>query len=224
MSKEIDIHCDYYTYVNTCKKNRKTKSIKKNPIKIVKDNKLTLILEWIENKYQITAGRKEALFDRLIKEDDQDYLDTFLMNHTSFISSLDLLNQLSRVFCTPIYQSRVLYIIHYWLNTFYYQFEENQQLFIQLNSFLTASIPLQQQQQQQPRLCLEPHIVAHVNNRSILSIESKNIARYLSLVDYHLFNYVLSNELVHYGDGNNKCIELMTNRFNMVCTIDGCIY
>lgn len=54
---------------------------------------------------------------------------------------------------------------------------------------------------------------------SFVSLESKDIARYLTLADFYLFKSIQSRELLH-NNNNNKSdvnyIELMTKRANMV--------
>lgn len=65
-----------------------------------------MIHEWIQDRYQIVAGKAETLFDKLLDEDD-DYLDAYLMNHVNFIPSAQLLDQLIGVFYTQkLYQTR----------------------------------------------------------------------------------------------------------------------
>lgn len=105
----------------------------------------------------------------------------------------------------------------------YYHFKRNQGLFEQLNSFLSKEY-ITINYNQQPKLYVQPNTYVSIDGRPILSIDSKSIARYLTLVDHFLFNYIISNELMYYGEGS-KCdvIDLMTKRFNMVC-VYGFIY
>ncbi|KAG1593042.1 hypothetical protein G6F47_000435 [Rhizopus delemar] len=185
-------------------------------VAIIENDATVLIFEWIHDKYQIVAGKEEILFDNLLRDQDDDYLDTYLMNHSSFISSTQLLNRLIQSFYTSMHQSRILYIIQRWLLMHYYHFKRNQGLFEQLNSFLSKEY-ITINYNQQPKLYVQPNTYVSIDGRPILSIDSKSIARYLTLVDHFLFNYIISNELMYYGEGS-KCdvIDLMTKRFNML--------
>lgn len=75
-------------------------------VAIIENDATVLIFEWIHDKYQIVAGKEEILFDNLLRDQDDDYLDTYLMNHSSFISSTQLLNRLIQSFYTSMHQSR----------------------------------------------------------------------------------------------------------------------
>lgn len=104
----------FHTINNLFKANKRIRSIEKykkaqdekRTIKVVENNNIVLIHEWIQDRYQIVAGKADTLFDKLLDEDD-DYLDAYLMNHVNFIPSTQLLDQLIGVFYTrKLYQTR----------------------------------------------------------------------------------------------------------------------
>lgn len=99
----------------------------------------------------------------------------------------------------------------------HYHFKRDQGLLEQLNLFLSKEY-IVINHNQQPKLYIRPNTFVSIDGRPTLSIDSKSIARYLTLVDHFLFNYIISNELMYYGEGS-KCdvIGLMTKRFNLVC-------
>lgn len=87
--------------------NKKTRRVNNSKtIEVIENDATVLIFEWIQDKYQIVAGKEEILFDKLFRDQDDDYLNTYLMNHSSFISSTQLLKRLIQSFYTSIHQSR----------------------------------------------------------------------------------------------------------------------
>jgi hypothetical protein len=55
-----------------------------------------MLIEVVDGKMQVVAGTSEKLFEKLIEQDVsvEDYIDIYITNHSNFITSLDLLNQL----------------------------------------------------------------------------------------------------------------------------------
>ncbi|CEI87290.1 hypothetical protein RMCBS344292_01707 [Rhizopus microsporus] len=214
--------------IRSIEKYKKTQD-EKRTIKVVENNNVVLIHEWIQDRYQIVAGKAETLFDKLLDEDD-DYLDAYLMNHVNFIPSAQLLDQLIGVFYTQkLYQTRILYIIRRWLAVRYCSFEQSHSLFERLSSFLTKEydaysnqIQLIQiiiySQHREFRLPLQlGYASLACDDIPILSMDSKSIARYLCLIDYETMKYIVMHELVDYGNTTNqRCIHNMTTRFNML--------
>ncbi|KAG1472044.1 hypothetical protein G6F56_001776 [Rhizopus delemar] len=211
--------------LNKKSKNHPIKKIKsvglKENVRVVENDQTILVLGWTEDRYQIIAGKREALFEKLMEE-EENYVDVYLMNHTNFISSTKLLNQLIQVFYTQCaLQTRILFIIHRWLLLYFYDFNDKL-LLDQLNSFLSQEYIFNDQiyqmqsiiQQHRPCLYIQPkHIIPA--DRPIFSINSQDLAHYLSLVDHYLFDYISSNELIHYGDKDEHLgVDLMTQRFN----------
>ncbi|CEG78247.1 hypothetical protein RMATCC62417_12883 [Rhizopus microsporus] len=227
----------FYTINNLFKANKRIRSIEKykkahdekRTIKVVENNNVVLIHEWVQDRYQIVAGKADTLFDKLLDEDD-DYLDAYLMNHANFIPSTQLLDQLIGVFYTrKLYQTRILYIIRRWLAARYCSFEQSHSLFERLSAFLTREygaysnqIQLIQfiiySQHQEFRLPLQLDYASFAcDNVPILSVDSKSIARYLCLIDYRTMEYIVMHELMDYGNTTNQgCIHSMTTRFNML--------
>jgi hypothetical protein len=65
-------------------------------LKVTENGQVVLLFEMMHGKLQAIAGTQTKLFEKLADEtaQDMDYVDTYLMNHTEFISSLELLNLL----------------------------------------------------------------------------------------------------------------------------------
>lgn len=63
-------------------------------LKVTENGQVVLLFEMMDGKLQPIAGTQEKLFERLADEtaQDMDYVDTYLMNHVEFTSSMDLLN------------------------------------------------------------------------------------------------------------------------------------
>lgn len=76
------------------------KKIKKSDsgklLKVTENGKVVLLFEMMDGKLQAIAGTTDKLFEKLADEtaQDEEYMDTYLMNHSYFISSIDLLNLL----------------------------------------------------------------------------------------------------------------------------------
>lgn len=83
------------TATNPSKKLKKSDSGGKL-LKVTENGSVVLLFETIDGRLQAIAGTKEKLFERLADEtaQDEEYIDTYLMNHAHFISSLDFLNLL----------------------------------------------------------------------------------------------------------------------------------
>lgn len=65
-------------------------------LKVTENGKVVLFFEMIDGRLQAIAGTKAKLFERLADEttQDEEYVDIYLMSHTHFTSSLELLNLL----------------------------------------------------------------------------------------------------------------------------------
>lgn len=65
-------------------------------LKVTENGSVVLLFEMIDGRLQAIAGTSQKLFEKLADEtvQDKEYIDTYLMNHGHFISSLDLLNLL----------------------------------------------------------------------------------------------------------------------------------
>ena len=76
------------------------KKIKKSDsgklLKVTENGNVVLLFEMMDGKLQAIAGTTEKLFERLADEtaQDEEYMDTYLMNHSHFITSIALLNLL----------------------------------------------------------------------------------------------------------------------------------
>ncbi|KAI7865865.1 hypothetical protein BDF14DRAFT_1729559, partial [Spinellus fusiger] len=69
------------------------------------NGKDVLVMEMVNRKLQVVAGTAEKLFIKLADEasQDLDYVDTYLMNHTCFTNSAELLeNLIARFHLEPL--------------------------------------------------------------------------------------------------------------------------
>ncbi|KAI8065324.1 ras guanine nucleotide exchange factor domain-containing protein [Gilbertella persicaria] len=266
-------------------------------LKMTEDGDVVLLYEIIQGKLQVVAGTPEKLFEKLADESVQDmnYVDTYLSNHRSFITSIDLLDQLiSRFYLTPLpgeyeyfskwqtsIQTKVLNVIHQWITIQYQDFKCNTELERKLHSFLCSSslkkyshqvekieehmnqgrntdagflpfdsidnketvLPMGTPQPTSRRpsnslfnfstlsslpiqLMDSSFIHQDVQNyfitplSSFVSLESKDIARYLTLADFYLFKSILVNGFMsdHLPKHPTEIdhVQLMTKRANML--------
>ncbi|KAI7903874.1 uncharacterized protein BX663DRAFT_432317, partial [Cokeromyces recurvatus] len=65
-------------------------------LKVTENKNTVLIFEILDGKLQVIAGTIERLFEKLADEtvQDMDFVDIYLINHTEFISSEELLDRL----------------------------------------------------------------------------------------------------------------------------------
>ncbi|KAL7310719.1 hypothetical protein PS15m_010186 [Mucor circinelloides] len=137
-----------------------------NLLKVTENGRVVLLYEMVHGKLQVIAGTTERLFEKLADETAQDmeYVDTFLMNYSSFTTSVHLLNQLiSRFHLGPLpgeyeyfkkwqhsIQSKVLTVIDRWITLQYQDFKYDLDLQKKLNLFLfnNDTVLLQQFKQQ----------------------------------------------------------------------------
>ncbi|CEP16289.1 hypothetical protein [Parasitella parasitica] len=134
----------------TPKKPKKTDS--NNLLKVTENGQVVLLYEMVHGKLQVIAGTSERLFEKLADETAQDmeYVDTYLMNYSSFITPICLLNQLiGRFHLGPLpgeyeyfkkwqhsIQSKVLTVIDRWITLQYQDFKYDLDLQKKLNLFL----------------------------------------------------------------------------------------
>lgn len=78
----------------TLKKIKKSDSGKL--LKVTENGNVVLLFVMMDGKLQAIAGTAEKIFERLADEtaQDEEYIDTYLMNHAQFVPSIDLMNSL----------------------------------------------------------------------------------------------------------------------------------
>ncbi|KAG0340499.1 hypothetical protein BG004_006385 [Podila humilis] len=115
-----------------------------------------LVMEMFAGHLQVVAGQLEKLIERLADENAQDveYVNCFLLSHSFFVDSEDLLARLiARFHIQPrqgeilyfekwqtVIQVKVLCVIHRWIQVQYEDFELNQNLLKSLKRFLEVDV------------------------------------------------------------------------------------
>jgi hypothetical protein len=83
---------------------KRFKKLEPKLLRVTENGNTVMLLEMIQGRLQVVAGTNEKLFERLADETTQDleYIDVFITNHISFVSSMHFLNQLiSRFYLEP---------------------------------------------------------------------------------------------------------------------------
>ncbi|KAI8374845.1 ras guanine nucleotide exchange factor domain-containing protein [Blakeslea trispora] len=126
----------------------------------------------MEGKFQVVAGTPQKLFEKLADEAVQDieFVDTYLLNHRSFMTSIELLDQLiDRFYLTPIpgeyeyfkkwqssIQTKVLTVIYRWITISFQDFKNDKKLQKRLDLFrFSDSVKLFQYQSDKINFALE---------------------------------------------------------------------
>ncbi|KAF9933171.1 hypothetical protein FBU30_006337 [Linnemannia zychae] len=115
-----------------------------------------LVMEMFEGQLQVVAGLLEKLIERLADENEQDseYVNCFLLSHSFFIDSEDLLDRLiARFHIQPrkgetlyfekwqtIIQVKILCVLQRWVKIQYEDFELNASLLKTLKKFLEVDV------------------------------------------------------------------------------------
>lgn len=207
--------CMHYTKKGATAPKKAKKSDSNNLLKVTENGQVVLLYEMVHGKLQVIAGTTERLFEKLADETAQDmeYVDTFLMNYSSFTTSIHLLNQLiSRFHLGPLpgeyeyfkkwqhsIQSKVLAVIDRWVTLQYQDFKYDLDLQKKLNLFLfnNDTVLLQQFRQQVEKIQynLKIQIQQFSNHQHHVSMITAN--QHMSAPPSNAFNF-------HFSFGNSS--------------------
>ncbi|KAI7849357.1 ras guanine nucleotide exchange factor domain-containing protein [Circinella umbellata] len=144
------------TRSNNGKSNQHQQQHQKSVLHVSENGQDVMILEMHGGKLQVVAGTAEKLFLKLADEtaQDLDYVDTFIMNHTAFTASIELLENLIARFHLEALpgeadyfkkwqrciQVKVLNVISRWVKLQYQDFKKTPVLQTRLETFINGDI------------------------------------------------------------------------------------
>eukprot|EP01117_Protostelium_nocturnum_P010367 TRINITY_DN372_c0_g2_i1.p1 TRINITY_DN372_c0_g2~~TRINITY_DN372_c0_g2_i1.p1 ORF type:complete len:524 (+),score=206.53 TRINITY_DN372_c0_g2_i1:219-1790(+) len=207
----------------------------------------------IDNQGNITikGGTIYKLIEKLTDEHGKGVVITggFLLTYRSFTTPLELLQLLIKRYHTPVESNqdyrkhirlRVWHVLKYWIENFFFDFEEEKQLLDQLVSFvneemvkdmgktgvalstllekkMTGKVDGKQVLLSNPPPPLLPSTTGKI---SLLDIHPQEIARQMTLIEYKLFEQIQPKECLDQSwnkDGNRRApnIVALINRFNL---------